>query len=122
MIFGLPFVRASNSKRNIVWHGYSKVIALILHTILILVVMVPSFTGGLGNISNLSVLEAFNVWSHVILGVTAEALGIIMIVVWLSKPRAVIACAKTRKWMIPTFIIWITSLINGTLIHILGLL
>ena len=24
-----------------------------------------------------------------------------MIVVWLSKPRAVIACAKTRKWMIP---------------------
>jgi len=103
-------------------HGYLTVVALVLHTLLIFIVMVPSFINGLGTLGSLSILSAFNVWSHAVLGTTTEVLGLIIIVFWFSKPLNEMRCAKMKKWMMPTFIIWMISLINGALIHILGLL
>ena len=60
-------------------HGYATVAALILHTILIFLVMIPSFTEGFGELGELSLLNSFTVWSHAILGTAAEVLGIIII-------------------------------------------
>jgi hypothetical protein len=122
LILGLPFVRGFGGKKNLMRHGYLTVLAVILHTVLIFLVMVPSFINGLGELNSLSLLSAFDVWSHAILGTTAEVLGIIIIVFWFSKPLTQMRCAKMKRWMMPTFIIWMISLINGTLIHILGLL
>lgn len=122
LILGLPFVRGGSGKKNVMRHGYLTVVALILHTLLIFIVMVPSFINGLSEVGSLSVLSAFDVWSHAVLGTVAEVLGLIMIVFWFSKPLAEMRCAKMKKWMMPTFIIWMISLINGVLIHILGLL
>jgi len=122
LVLGLPFTKGMSGKKNLMRHGYLTVLALILHTILIFVVMVPNFADGLSDIGNLSVLPAFDVWSHVVLGTVAEVLGIVIIAFWFSKPPSIMRCAKMRKWMLPTFIVWMISLINGTLIHILGLL
>lgn len=122
LILGLPFARGISGKKNLMRHGYLTVLAVILHTVLIFVVMVPKFTSGFGDIGSLSMLSAIDVWSHAVLGTGAEVLSIIMIAFWLSKPPTMMRCAKMRRWMLPTFIIWIISLINGTLIHILGLL
>jgi hypothetical protein len=122
LILGLPLVRGANSKKNLMRHGYLTVVALALHTILIFVVMIPSFLAGFGELGEISVLDSFNVWSHAVLGTTAEALAIIMISIWLYNRPSMMACAKLKKWMLPTFIIWTISLINGTLIHILGML
>ncbi len=41
--------------------------------------MIPSFDTNLGAISNLSILGSIDVWSHVILGTTAEISGIILV-------------------------------------------
>ncbi len=112
----------NSGKKNLMMHGYLTVLALVLHTILIFVVMVPSFADELGELSSLSILSTIDVWSHVVLGTAAEILGIIIIGVWLSKPPTMMRCAKMKKWMMPTFVIWMISLINGTLIHVLGLL
>ncbi len=122
LVLGLPFARGDSGKKNLMKHGYLTVLALILHTVLIFLVMVPEFADGLGEIGNLSVLSAIDVWSHVILGTAAEVLGIAIIAVWFSKPPSMMRCAKMGKLMMPTFVIWVFSLINGTLIHILGLL
>ncbi len=122
LVLGLPFVRGASGKKNLMMHGYLTVLALVLHTILIFVVMVPSFADELGELSSLSILSAIDVWSHVVLGTAAEILGIIIIGVWLSKPPTMMRCAKMKKWMMPAFVIWMISLINGTLIHVLGLL
>jgi hypothetical protein len=122
LILGLPFARGTSGKKNLTRHGYLTVLALILHTILIFIVMVPNFGISLSEIGSLSILSAIDVWSHVVLGTAAEVLGIIIIGFWLSKPPTMMRCAKMRKWMLPTFIIWMISLINGTLIHVLGLL
>jgi hypothetical protein len=122
LIFGLPMVRGVSSNKNLMRHGYLTVTALLLHTGLIFIVMVPSFSQGLGELSEIPFLNSFTVWSHVVLGIVAEVLAIIIIVPWLYKRPSMMTCSKMKKWMWPTFIIWVISIINGTLIHILGML
>jgi hypothetical protein len=122
LILGLPFVKGIGAKKNFMRHGYLTVLALILHTLLIFIVMIPTFNNGLGELGGLSFLYALTVWSHVILGTTAEILGIIVVGFWVSKPLSNMACARTKKIMIPLFIIWTLAIINGALVHILGML
>ena len=122
LILGLPFVKSAGSKKNFERHGYLTALALGLHTVLIFVVMVPTFTGGLGELSGLSLLDSFNVISHVVLGVTAEVLGIFLVAAWLRRGPSKMACVRWRKWMVPTFVIWVVSIVGGTLIHVIGML
>jgi hypothetical protein len=122
LILGLPFVRGQNSRKNIIWHGYSTVLALVLHTILIFVVMIPTFAGGFAEIAGLSLFNSISVWSHAVLGTTAEVSGIMLVALWLLKGPSSMACGRLKKWMMPIFIIWTVSIINGALVHIIGML
>ena len=122
LILAVPYVKAKGTKKNFMKHGYLTVIALILHSILIAIVMIPSFTEGFGGFSELSIFDSFTVWSHAVLGTLAEVLGIVIVVLWASKPLKHMACMKLKKAMLPLFIIWVISIINGALIHLLGML
>jgi hypothetical protein len=122
LILGLPFVKGIGAKKNLMLHGYLTVLALVLHTILIFIVMIPTFNNGLGELSGLAFFNALTVWSHVIFGTTAEILGIIVVGFWVSKPLSNMACVRTKKIMLPLFMIWTLAIINGALIHILGML
>jgi hypothetical protein len=62
------------------------------------------------------------VLSHAILGSVAEVLGFVVVGLWVSKPLKNMACLKARKIMLPLFIIWTISLINGAIIHIFEML
>jgi hypothetical protein len=86
LILGLPLAKGFGGKKNLMRHGYLTVLALILHSILIFVVMIPVFSSGFGELGQLSFLDAFNVWSHVFLGTAAEILGFIVVGFWASKP------------------------------------
>lgn len=122
LILGLPFVRRPSEKKNLVLHGYLTVLALALHTILIFLVMVPSFANGFIELGELSLFGSVTVWSHGILGTVAEVLGILLITSWLVRGPSRMTCGRWKKWMMPIFIIWVLSIINGALVHILGLL
>jgi hypothetical protein len=122
LVVGLPFFRGSANRKNWMWHGYSTVAALILHTVLIFLVMIPSFTSGFDELSGLSLFDSVTVWSHALLGTAAEVLGIIVVALWASKGPSKMTCFKYKKWMTPIFIIWVISIVNGALIHILGML
>ena len=102
-------------------HGYLTALALVLHTILILVIMIPSLNTNFQGIGELPILESVDVWSHAILGTTAEILGVVLVASWMLKPPSKMTCAKRRAWMLPTFVIWTVSLVNGALIHILSM-
>jgi hypothetical protein len=58
LILGLPLVQGMGSKKNFVRHGYLTVIAVLMHTILIFAVMVPSLYSGIGDLGSLSIWEA----------------------------------------------------------------
>jgi hypothetical protein len=122
LVLGLPVVRGVNTKKNMMRHGYFTVAALVLHSVLIFVVMVPSFGNGLGELGGLSGLDSFDVWSHIVLGTVAEVMAIFMIVPWLAKGPSRMTCTRMKRWMMPTFIIWVIAIVNGTLIHMLGML
>ncbi len=122
LILGLPFVKGLSSKKNLKRHGYSTALAVVLHTVLVFVIMVPSFASGLEEIGELSFLDALNVWSHAVLGTLAEVLGVFLVVEWLRKGPSMMACARWRRWMLPTFVIWVVSVVGGALVHILGMI
>jgi uncharacterized integral membrane protein len=84
--------------------------------------MIPTLIGGANEFVALTILSSITVWSHVVLGTTAEILGILLVVAWLRKGPSKMTCALWKKWMMPTFIIWVVSIVNGALIHIFGLL
>ena len=124
LILGLPFVKSKNEKKkkNIAKHGYLTVLALVLHTITVLIVMVPSFSTNFDSVGQLSILQSTTVWLHAATGIAAEILGIVLVASWAFKPLQQMTCAK-RKWlMAPTFIIWTTSLITGAVIHAAGII
>jgi hypothetical protein len=122
LVLGLPLAKGLGGKKNLMRHGYLTVIALIMHTSLTLIVMIPTFSNGLVEIGELSYLNALNIWSHAILGTAAVILGFIVVGFWVSKPLSNMACARVKRIMLPLFIIWTISFINGALIHILGIL
>ena len=122
LILGLPLVRSRDNRRNLVWHGYLTTIAVALHTVLIIIVMIPVFTGGFGELTGLSLFYSVTVWSHEVFGIMAEILGVFLVMSWLSRGTSRMTCMKRKKWMLPTFIIWTVAIVNGALVHILGML
>jgi hypothetical protein len=125
LVLGLPFFRGQTGKKeqkNLIAHGYSTVAALVMHTILILLIMIPSLVYGLPEISDLSAFDAFMVFSHAILGTLAWILGLVIITFWLGKGPKKMTCWKYRKWMAPIFVIWAISIVNGAVVHILSMI
>jgi hypothetical protein len=122
LILGLPFVRKPRNIKNLMLHGYLTVLALVLHLILIFVVMVPSFANGFSELRAISLIASFTVWSHAILGTAAEVLGVLLVGTWLIYGPSKTSCGRWKKWMSPIFIVWVISIVNGALVHILGLL
>jgi hypothetical protein len=122
LILGLPFVRGAGNGKNFIRHGYLTVFALVLHAILIFIVMIPAFAEGIVEITSLPLLSTINVLSHAVLGTIAEVLGFVIVGLWISKPLKNMACLKTKRLMLPLFIIWAVSLVNGAIIHIFEML
>jgi hypothetical protein len=83
--------------------------------------MIPSFTNNFDVVLSLSPLSALNTWLHVGLGVVAEVAGFVYVVMWLAFSPSTMQCIRFRRYMMPTFIIWIIAVISGTLIHLLQL-
>jgi hypothetical protein len=122
LILGLPAV---SRKQDFEWaprHGYLTLGALVLHTALIFIVMVPVFMEGIPEIGEIPVLWQVNVVSHVILGIIADVLGWVIVLNWLIGSPKKMKCVRFRTLMTPLFIIWTISVINGAILHIIGML
>ncbi len=119
LVLGLPFVKGFGGKKNMLIHGYLTATALAVHTAIIFIVMISSFTNGFGELGEFSFLNSFSVWSHVVLGSLAEILGFVVVGFWVLKSPSKMACERMKTLMLPLLIIWAIALVNGALIHIL---
>ncbi len=122
LILGLPLSKRKFDKTSLIRHGYLAAFALILHTILILTVMIPSFATSFGALSKLTALQLVIVWSHVTLAGAAEILGAALVFTWLLNSPSKMRCMELRRWMAPIFILWAVSVLNGALIYLLGII
>ena len=119
LIIGLPLVRGLTNKENLKRHGYLTIAALFLQTLLVLVVMIPSFARNINSVLALSPENAADSWIHVGLGIFSEASGFVYVSLWLVYSRSRMRCAQAKRFMIPTFVAWIIAIVSGSLIHIL---
>ena len=122
LIAWLPRVRNLKSAENFRRHGYLTIVALAIETILVFIVMIPSFTDSFGDILLLSPLYAFDTWLHVGLGVLAEVAGFVYVVMWLAFSPSKMKCLRFKRYMMPTFIVWIIAVISGAFIHLLQII
>ncbi len=122
LIVSLPSAKRKNGKSRPQRHGYLTFAALVLHSVLIFGVMVPSFDSSFAEILAYPLFTAFAVWSHIVLGSLAEILAIWLVGYWLLKSPSKLACYKLKAWMTPVFVIWAVSLVGGMLIHVLGII
>ena len=84
--------------------------------------MIPGFTEGLTELEEFSTFSFTLFWSHIVLGTAAEVLGIVIVGLWLGRGPSKLTCFKYKKMMTPLFIIWVISIINGAIIHLLDLM
>ncbi|MGD0450145.1 MAG: hypothetical protein ABSA79_03690 [Candidatus Bathyarchaeia archaeon] len=122
LVLGLPLVKGIDTKKNLTRHGILTIVALGLQTVLIFVIMVPSFVDHFGEIVSLQPTFSINIWLHVVLGSLALISGFFYVGLWLSLYSSGLRCARAKKYMMPTLIIWIIAIINGALIFLLGML
>jgi hypothetical protein len=94
-------------------HGQIMFAAVMLHTLTIILVMIPSL------ILNFDVLlGSFNpgiliTWIHIIVGLLAELLGIFLVLEWRFRPLSTMTCIKRKKIMGPLFLMWTSATILG---------
>jgi len=100
-------------------HGMTMLLAVVLHTITILLVMIPSFVIGfipyfLTNISDAVSIIAI---VHGAMGILAEVLGIFIVTSWRLQ-KSLQYCAPRKKLMRVTLILWLTALFLGVLLYL----
>jgi len=110
LLLGYKFKRDKNLMR----HGLTMAVAVILHTIAILLVMIPSFITYFGILLRDTASPGVTItWVHAIMGILAEILGIFLVAIWRFRPQPKMACAKWRWLMKPLLALWTFALILG---------
>jgi len=94
-------------------------IALVLNTISIAVVMIPSLQGFRGVLSMPFTTPAFVVVVHAAAGALVEILGVWLVGTWAFQHRDIKACAKKRSIMRATVFLWLVELLLGIYVYIM---
>ena len=106
-------------RRSFLRHGIIMSTALVLHTISIMLVMVPSLLALSGLFQNLLNNLALIFVIHASLGALVEGLGIYFVAVWVLGKGSAKSCFGRRRLMQATIALWITSVVIGIYGYIL---
>lgn len=108
-------------KRSFMKHGWIMLAALVLHTVLIFGIMVPSLLSmeKAGLLANLSGRLALFTVPHAVLGSIVEILAIYLVGTFLFNRVNVKSCFKNKRLMQVTITLWFLEIILGVYIYIL---
>ncbi len=122
LVIGVYPYRIRTKNRNLIMHGFFSISAIGLNLATVLSIMIPVFSNNLVSIKNLSLGQSAVVWLHVVLGIVAIALGLIIIFSWITHPLGELGCSKMWHLMIPTFVTWSFALVLGLVLHIYNII
>jgi len=112
MLFGSLGLKGKKKFRQ---HGITMLLAVVLHTISILAVMIPSF--GAITSGDFPVLVSAIAYVHGITGIIAEICGVWIIATWRLR-TSLQYCAPKKKLMRLTLISWLVALFLGVLLYL----
>lgn len=102
-------------RKKFATHGFMMAFAVGLHTVSILLIMIPSLLASLSVfLGNLQMPAVILTWIHVPTGALALILGAYLILKWRFKSAS--TCYRRAKLMRPVWWLWILSLILGLFI------
>ena len=94
-------------------------LAVVLHTISIFAVMVPSLLASRGLFGDLSNQLAFVVFSHAVLGSFVEVLGLYLSSLLALNRGVTKACFRNKVIMKVTLVLWVVELVVGVYVYFL---
>jgi hypothetical protein len=105
-------------KGKVISHGYTLTIAIVLHSISVLAIMIPSFARSIDILfTEFSSPAIILTWVHAPLGLLVLILGAYLVSEWRFKsPQA--TCYRRVKLMRPLWLLWMLSLAMGILIYL----
>lgn len=99
-------------------HGVAMSTAVMLHTILIFLVMIPSLVLNSALLLEFSQFGVIITWIHVLAGIFAEISGLYLVGMWRFRSPPFMNCVKKKKLMKPLLILWVLALILGIMFYI----
>jgi uncharacterized membrane protein YozB (DUF420 family) len=102
-------------KGRYVWHGNVMLLAVVINAITLLAHMGPSLIYLPDEPSFVTTLGII----HAIIGTVSEVLGFWIAVPWAFGDSKTQSCAKKRKYMQKTMLLWIASFVLGMVFYVL---
>jgi uncharacterized membrane protein YozB (DUF420 family) len=99
-------------------HGAIMGCCIVLNTISIFAIMVPSLTSLDGAIGGLSTRLSLLVVTHAFVGGAVEILGVLLVAAWVFNGTRVDNCFRRKYLMTATIILWILELVLGVYVYI----
>jgi uncharacterized membrane protein YozB (DUF420 family) len=118
LVFLAGFVLVK-TRRNYARHGAIMSVAIALHTVSILIVMVPSMLSSGGLFENLLGTLQLAILTHATLGILVEILGLYVVLAWALRYKDVKPCFKRKTIMRVLAVLWTIALILGIYVYIL---
>jgi uncharacterized membrane protein len=120
-MFLLTYGYVLKQKLRFRYHGILMSTALILHLIMSVYVMVPSFVWAV--IPEYIISKPLSLTSvvgliHGILGLVALLLGVWIVASWRFR-KNIQGCIRRKKTMLKTIVIWIASLVLGIILYVI---
>ena len=100
-------------------HGITMLSAVVLHAILVLAWMIPSFNGFFGDSGSINFADpiAITVLVHAFAGIVALVLGVWLVGSWRLKAD-MRTCFAKKKIMRVTLLLWLIALILGIILYL----
>jgi len=98
-------------------HGIVMLIAVVLHTIIILAWMVPSFSLSFSSSINLADMIVVTILVHAFMGIAADLLGIWLVASWRLRVDMKTCFAK-KSLMRATMTLWLITLFLGIVLYL----
>ena len=122
LVIGIYPYKIRTNNRNLIMHGFLSILTIGLNLTTVLTIMVPELSNHFALASSFSIVKSTIVWLHVIFGIVSLTLGFVIIISWVTHPLGELGCSKTWRLMIPTFLIWFTTLVLGLVIQIFNII
>lgn len=94
-------------------------IAVALNMVSMAVVMIPSLLGFRGLFLMPLTRPALVVAIHAVMGILVEILGIWLVGTWIFRHHEIKACAKKRRPMRVTVLLWLVELFLGIYVYVM---
>jgi uncharacterized membrane protein YozB (DUF420 family) len=118
LVFLAGFVLVK-TRRNYARHGAIMSVAIVLHTISILMVMVPSLLSSGGLFENLLGNLQLAILAHATLGTLVEILGLYVVLAWALHYKDVKPCFRRKTTMRVLAVLWTIAIVLGVYVYIL---